>query len=539
MGQSINIPRQDGNARFDTLQVKLIESSSLIRTVVADNNGKFYYSTSGGGGGTTGTNGTSGTSGINGANGTNGTSGTTGTSGTSGVSGAGFNTINNAGTGRILLSDGTVNAATASSALVYNNNELTISGSTIITGSLTVIGHVSASSFTGSLFGTASYVVSASYAPNIYNSDGELTGNRTISASFYSLNLISTKSTGSTFTVSHIQTQSNAIDTADIGMQVAYNISASSATNQLVARAFQLSVSNNLTGGGILQNLRVFNLAAFFPTGTTTGDADLVYLERGTATGTISNYRAIRIANYAGTNRGGIAMAAIGGTGNAAYINMGSIVIPNGRWGIYQSETAISNYLAGDVSIGTSQTGSYKLSILGSTGISNGLTATGSILFPSLTQAAQNNVVLIDTSTGQLHYTASSALISTSASYASTASYALFAVLAATASYVDPANLNLTLFQIATGSVTASVDTNPNNLFLIKSGSTQYFNISSSGDTDLYSNLFIVRNFTTQQPVLIVSQSIVQIQTQSLNPIGTTNAGSIWFTSSSFYVGLE
>jgi hypothetical protein len=286
MGQSINIPRQDGNARFDTLRVKLIESSSLTRTVVADNNGKFYYSTSGGGGGgTTGTSGTSGTSGINGANGTNGTSGTTGTSGTSGVSGAGFNTINNAGTGRILLSDGTVNAATASSALVYNNNELIISGSTIITGSLTVIGHVSASSFTGSLLGTASHAVSASYA--------------------------------------------------------------------------------------------------------------------------------------------------------------------------------------------------------------------------------------------------------------TTASYALFAALAATASYIDPANLNLTLFQITTGSVTASVNVNPTNLFLIKSGSTQYFNISSSGDTDLYSNLFIVRNFTTQQPVLIISQSIVQIQTQSLNPTGATNAGSIWFTSSSFYVGLE
>jgi hypothetical protein len=120
-----------------------------------------------------------------------------------------------------------------------------------------------------------------------------------------------------------------------------------------------------------------------------------------------------------------------------------------------------------------------------------------------------------------------------------TASYALFAVLAATASYIDPANLNLTLFQIATGSVTASVNVNPTNLFLIKSGNTQYFNISSSGNTDLYSNLFIVRNFTTQQPVLIVSQSIVQIQTQSSIPTGTISAGSIWFTSSSFYVGLE
>jgi len=57
MGQSINIPRMDGHARFDTLQVALTESSSITRTVVADNNGKFYYSTgsTGGGGGGTGT----------------------------------------------------------------------------------------------------------------------------------------------------------------------------------------------------------------------------------------------------------------------------------------------------------------------------------------------------------------------------------------------------------------------------------------------------------------------------------------------------
>jgi len=48
----------DGHARFDTLQVALTESSSITRTVVADNNGKFYYSTGstgGGGGGGTGT----------------------------------------------------------------------------------------------------------------------------------------------------------------------------------------------------------------------------------------------------------------------------------------------------------------------------------------------------------------------------------------------------------------------------------------------------------------------------------------------------
>jgi len=306
------------------------------------------------------------------------------------------------------------------------------------TGSLRVSG-----SITGSLLGTASY------APNIYNTDGELTGNRTISASFYSLSVISTKSTGSTFTVSHIQTQSNATDTADIGMQVSYNLSASSATNQLVARAFQLSVANNLTGSGILQNLRVFNLAAFFGTGTTTSDADLVYLERGNLTGTINNYRAIRIANFTGTNRGGIAIAAIGGTGNAAYVNMGSIVIPNGRWGIYQSEVAISNYFEGNFSIGTTQTGSYKLHVIGNTGISGSLTATGSIFFPSLIESPETNVVLVNTSTGQLHYTASSALIPLTASYALTASQAL------TASSADDFYIRADVFEF-TGSLKVS-----------------------------------------------------------------------------------
>lgn len=116
-----------------------------------------------------------------------------------------------------------------------------------------------------------------------------------------------------------------------------------------------------------------------------------------------------------------------------------------------------------------------------------------------------------------------------------TASYALFAL---TASYINQADVP-PLFQISTGSITASVDVNPTNLFLIKSGSTQYFNISSSGNVNIHSNLFIIKNFTTQQPVFTVSQSIVQFATQSTIPTGTTNAGSIWFTSASMYIGLE
>jgi hypothetical protein len=118
-----------------------------------------------------------------------------------------------------------------------------------------------------------------------------------------------------------------------------------------------------------------------------------------------------------------------------------------------------------------------------------------------------------------------------------TASWAQNAV---TASYVAAANVvGLSLFQIATGSITASVGIGANDLFLIKSGSTTYFNISSSGDTTINTNKFVVRNLTTQQPVLTVSQSVVQFATQSANPIGSADIGGILFTSTAMYIGLN
>lgn len=98
---------------------------------------------------------------------------------------------------------------------------------------------------------------------------------------------------------------------------------------------------------------------------------------------------------------------------------------------------------------------------------------------------------------------------------------------------------NLNTSRILTGSIIASVSMDPDNLFLIKSGSDSYLNIKSNGDTTIYSDLFIIKNFTTHQPILTVSQSIIQFVTQSLEPTGNIQAGSIWFTSSSFYIGLE
>jgi len=94
------------------------------------------------------------------------------------------------------------------------------------------------------------------------------------------------------------------------------------------------------------------------------------------------------------------------------------------------------------------------------------------------------------------------------------------------------------LSQIATGSVTASVNLT-GDIFLIKSGSNTFFTINQNSNTTINSNLFIIKNFSTGNNVLSVSQSVVQFATQSLDPSGVTQPGTIWFTSSSLYVGLE
>jgi hypothetical protein len=135
--------------------------------------------------------------------------------------------------------------------------------------------------------------------------------------------------------------------------------------------------------------------------------------------------------------------------------------------------------------------------------------------------------------TGSMQLTGSmNVLGSITSSLFGTASWAQNAL---TASFL----IGHTPYQITTGSITASVGVDPNETFLIKSGSVTFLNISSSGDTTVNSNLFIIKNIITQQPVLTVSQSIVQIATQSLDPTGTIDAGSIWITANNIYIALD
>ena len=91
-----------------------------------------------------------------------------------------------------------------------------------------------------------------------------------------------------------------------------------------------------------------------------------------------------------------------------------------------------------------------------------------------------------------------------------TSSYANYAL---TASYaLNGGGTTGTPFRIATGSISASVNTGP--------------------------NIFIITN--NNQPVLTVSQSgVIILTTQSQELTGTAPNGGIYFTSASFFIGLD
>ena len=118
-----------------------------------------------------------------------------------------------------------------------------------------------------------------------------------------------------------------------------------------------------------------------------------------------------------------------------------------------------------------------------------------------------------------------------SASYALTASYALNGGTGGGGSS----------FSITSGSVTASVNIT-NSIFLIQSGSLNPFSISNLGSVAISgsaTDLFLVKNANNQN-ILRVSQSgVVVFATQSVVLTGAAPNGGVYFTSSSFYVGLD
>lgn len=87
----------------------------------------------------------------------------------------------------------------------------------------------------------------------------------------------------------------------------------------------------------------------------------------------------------------------------------------------------------------------------------------------------------------------------------------------------------------SSSNITATTD-----IFLIK-GVTTSLKVSSTGvEITSSAQTPLQVNNTNNQNILQVSQSgIITVATQSVAPTGTTTAGSIYFTSSSFYISLE
>jgi len=112
--------------------------------------------------------------------------------------------------------------------------------------------------------------------------------------------------------------------------------------------------------------------------------------------------------------------------------------------------------------------------------------------------------------TGSLFGTATSAL--TASYFSGSITNAISASYALTASYALNAGGTGTPFRISTGSVSASVDVGQ--------------------------NIFIITNNNT--PVITVSQSgVVIFSTQSQELTNPAPNGAIYFTSASFFVGLD
>jgi hypothetical protein len=97
-------------------------------------------------------------------------------------------------------------------------------------------------------------------------------------------------------------------------------------------------------------------------------------------------------------------------------------------------------------------------------------------------------------------------------------------------------NLTVSGDRISSGSVTASVSPT-GDIFLVKSASAEFLKVTAT-TTTITNNVFLIKN-STNQTTFTVSESIVYFATQSNVLTSSTIAGGMYFTSSSFYVGLE
>lgn len=114
------------------------------------------------------------------------------------------------------------------------------------------------------------------------------------------------RTSGGAARIAVTQTQSNTTDTADLALSLNYTISASSASNELVTRVFNQVVTNSLTGGGVVTNMRCYNLNSVTNTSTTITNLEYIYIINSTSSGTVTTGYGIHIAGIQGTTKWGL-----------------------------------------------------------------------------------------------------------------------------------------------------------------------------------------------------------------------------------------
>jgi hypothetical protein len=95
--------------------------------------------------------------------------------------------------------------------------------------------------------------------------------------------------------------------------------------------------------------------------------------------------------------------------------------------------------------------------------------------------------------------------------------------------------------QIVFNNITASVNVGP-DIFLITSASIDIFKITQQGTVTVSSNandVFLIKNLIGNNILNISQSGVLVLATQSIELTNPAPNGGIYFTSSSFFVGLD